>query len=107
MHGNGDDKRKPDGKGGGDIIVDAGEEQDVLRFVDPGGFRLDKQRIADRDKEHERNKNRNDDDGNDPGRPIDPEKRAECGKFVKKSDPVRLDGHDRAIEGDVILPEFP
>jgi hypothetical protein len=107
MNGNGDDKRKPDRKGRGNILVDSGEEQDILRFIDPGGFRLDEERIADRDKKHEGNEDRNDDDSDDPGRPIDPEERAERGKFVKKTDSVRFERQNRTIEGDVILPEFP
>jgi hypothetical protein len=107
MNGNGDDKRKPDRKGGGDILVDTGDEQDILWFIDPGGFRLDEERIADGDKKHQGNEDRNDDDGDDPGRPVDPEERAERDKFVKKSDPVRFDCQNRAIKGDVILPEFP
>jgi hypothetical protein len=106
MHGNGDNEGQPDCKRGGNIFIDSGKEQYVLRFVDPGGLRLDKQGVTDRDEEHHGYKNRNDDHRCYPGSPIDPEKSAECDEFVEKTDPVCFDGHDRAIEGDAILPEF-
>ena len=107
MNGNGDDKRKPDRKGGWNIFIDTREEQDILRLVDPGRFRLDEQRVADRNKEHQSDEDRNDYDGYDPSCPVEPKERAECGKFVKKPNPVRFDCHNRTIEGDMILPEFP
>ena len=36
----GDDKCEPDSEGGWDVLIDTGEQQDVLRFVDAGRFRL-------------------------------------------------------------------
>ena len=45
VHTDGNNKCKPDGESGRDILVNTGQEKNILGLVDPRGFRLDKQGV--------------------------------------------------------------
>ncbi|OPX70573.1 MAG: hypothetical protein A4E37_00059 [Methanoregulaceae archaeon PtaB.Bin056] len=96
----GQDKGEPDCQGGGDVLVDPGYQEDVLRGVDPRRFGPEEKSELDRDKEDECDPGRDDHHHDHPERGVEPEQRREPGEPVEEPHTLGLYRKDRAVEDD-------